>query len=56
MKDPEKKAGRKALTLSDACIVMGSCAVAAGIGFIYWPAGVIAAGLVLVALGMLVFD
>ena len=55
MEDPEKKAG-KALTLSDICIVAGACAVAAGIGCIRWQAGVIAAGVVLIALGFVVFD
>ena len=54
--DAGNKAEQKALTLSDGCIVMGALLVALGIGLIYWPAGVIAAGLLLIALGFVVFD
>lgn len=54
--DAGNKAEQKGLTLSDGCIVMGALLVALGIGLIYWPAGIIAAGLLLIALGFVVFD
>lgn len=35
------------------CVIFGLCAISAGIGLIYIPAGIIAAGASLVALGLL---
>lgn len=51
-----QKSKPEPITLSDVVVALGALLVAVGIGLIYWQAGVIATGLVLVALGMLVFD
>jgi len=34
------------------CLILGLCAIAAGAGMIYLPAGIIAGGAALVALGL----
>lgn len=47
---------QRPVTLSDAGIITGACAVAVGIGLLCWQAGIIAAGVVLIALGFVVFD
>ena len=44
------------ITLSDVVVCVGALLIAAGVGCIYWPAGVVAAGVVLVAIGLLVVD
>lgn len=40
--------------LSDALLASGALAISAGVGCIYWPAGIIAAGVFLLTAGVLV--
>ena len=35
------------------CIILGLCAISTGVGLVYLPAGIIAGGASLVALGLL---
>lgn len=37
-------------------VVLGTAALSAGIGFIYWPAGVIVAGVLTLTAGLLIDD